>query len=190
MNREEVAAIADRLVKQLENWHGAQDRGPLAKLRRGLSESTRHDAHFVLGRLFGPLAVGHPVFETVAGCFALHPVAGRPDIGSLGATMRKTMPDEKMREAAEPHARFRRLMSCATRDELCRLIPHAVRLARSRDVPVDYRALFVDLWFWGERVKVAWSKAYWSVPEEETRLSLAGVGSPVEEEAEAVEPEA
>jgi CRISPR system Cascade subunit CasB len=189
MSGKEAQDFANRLVSQLERWHNEQNRGPLAKLRRGLSETTRHEACFVLGRLFGPVAVGDPVFETVAGCFAIHPIPAKPAIGNFGATMWRVMGD-KMTKDDEPHARFRRLLACDSREEICRHIPHAVRLAKSREtpVPVDYRKLFEDLWWWSERVKIDWAKSYWEAPDEPEGLSLAGVGTPVpEEEAVAAE---
>jgi hypothetical protein len=49
---------------------------------------------------------------------------------------------------------------------------------------VDYRQLFLDLWFWpgwDDRTKVEWAKAYWHVPAD-AAFALAGVGTPVEEE--------
>ena len=180
--REEVRALADRLVGQLERWHVEQNRGPLARLRRGLSETTRHEASFVLGRLFGELAVNHPVFETVAGCFALYPFEKPPSMGNFGATMRQTMPQEKMRDENEPHTRFRRLLACDSRDDICQHVRHVVRLAKSKDALMNYRQLFMDLWWWNDRTKVEWAKTYWSVPADATDFSLAGVGAPVEEE--------
>lgn len=184
MTREEVQKLADRLVGQLEQWQREQNRGPLARLRRGLSEATRDEAWPVLGRLFGELAVGHPVFETVAGCFALYPIEAAPNIGNFGETMRQTMPDEKMQSEKEPHTRFRRLLACDSRDDICQRVRHAVRLANSKDAPVNYRQLFVDLWWWNDRTrtKVEWAKAYWQVPAETAGFSLAGVGTPVADE--------
>jgi len=191
MTGKQVEDFADRLLARLEQWHREEHRGPLAKLRRGLSETTRHEAWLVLGRLFGPIAVDHPVFSTVAACFALHPSAKRPKVGNFGETMRRCMPADKMRDEKEPHARFRRLLACDTQQEICRQIPHAVRLAKSRKEPVavDYRRLFADLWWWGERTKVAWAKAYWRVPAEPEASNLAKVGVPVGEEEEAIMPE-
>lgn len=187
MTHEEVQKLADRLVDQLERWEREQNRGPLARLRLGLSEGTRHEAWPVLGGLFGELAVGHPVFKTVGGCFALHPAASTPDVGNFGETMRNAIGKDKMREAKEPHARFRRLLACSSRDEICEHIRHAIRLARSREAPVNYRKLFEDLWWWehprwGDRVKIEWAKAYWQVPADAEGFSLAGVGRPVVEE--------
>ena len=181
MTGEQVKEYADKLVSQLERWHNGQNRGPLAKLRRGLSETTRHEASFVLGRLFGPVAVGNRVFETVAGCFAAHPIAARPRIGNFGAAMRRIM-GEKMAKEHEPHARFRRFLACGSQEEICRHIPHAVRLAASREVSVDYRRLFQDLWWWNDRVKIEWAKAYWEAPDQPEEHSLVGKGVLVPED--------
>ena len=177
-----VRDLAERLVSQLERWHKEHNSGPLARLRRGLSERTRFDACPILGRMFGKLAIGHPVFETVAGCFALYPFEEAPAVGNFGQTMRQTMPKEKMQEEKEPHNRFRRLLACDSQKEVCVHVRHAVRLAKSKDAPVNYRQLFVDLWWWNERTKIEWAKDYWNVPPEAAALALAGVGTPVEEE--------
>ena len=67
MKSEEVRERADGLVRRMEQWHERQDRGVLARLRRGLSETTRQEAWTVLGPYFGPMAVDNPVYETVAG---------------------------------------------------------------------------------------------------------------------------
>jgi hypothetical protein len=182
--REEVQELADRLVGQLERWHAEQNRGPLARLRRGLNEATRQDAWPVLGRLFGELAVDHPVFETVGGCFALYPFESAPAVGNFGKTMRGAMGD-KMKEEKEPHTRFRRLMACDSRDEICQHIRYAVRFAKSQNASVNYRQLFLDLWSWpgwNDRTKVDWAKAYWNVPADEIDFVLAGLGTPIEEE--------
>jgi CRISPR system Cascade subunit CasB len=184
MTREEVRDFANRLVSTLERWHREQNRGPLAKLRRGLSETSRHEACFVLGQHFGPAAVDNPVFYTVAACFALHPKSGTTD--NFGAAMRAAMGRDRMNSKDETHARFRRLLACDSREEICRHVPHAVRLAKARDgVAVDYRKLFKDLWWWNDRVKVEWTKAYWSTPKTE-ESGLAGEGTRGEEDAQAI----
>jgi CRISPR-associated protein Cse2 family len=182
--QEEVLEWADRLVSRLERWHAEGDRGPLARVRRGLSEATRHEAWPVIGRLFGELGVGHPVFETVAGCFAVYPSENGLAIGNFGETMRDVM-GNKMREEKEPHTRFRRLLACDSQDEICHHVRHAVRLAKSKDAAINYRQLFVDMWWWNDRPnpKVEWAKDYWHVPVEPPERGIAGVGTPVEEES-------
>jgi len=182
MKSEEVRELADRLVTRLEQWQTQQDRGVLAHLRRGLSETTQQDAWMVLGLNFGPMAVDkNPVYQTVAGCFALHPVAPAPHIGNFGETMREVMGD-KMRDDKETHARFRRLLACSNRDEICGHVRHTVRLAKSKEKEVNYRKLFEDLWWWNSRTKIDWAKAYWNAPASTADFTLAGIGAPVEEE--------
>lgn len=181
MKPEEVRELAGRLVTRLEHWHQRQHRGVMARLRRGLSETTRQDAWTVLGPYFGPMAVGHPVFETVSACFALHPSAPAPAIGNFGETMREVM-GNKMREEKETHTRFRRLLACSNQDEICQHVRHAIRLAKSKEKDVNYRKLFEDLWWWNDWRKIAWAKAYWNVPADAADFTLAGVGTPVEEE--------
>lgn len=193
MSAVDVRRRAERLVSRLEEWRRNEDRGTLARLRRGLSESTRAEAWTVLGPCFGPTAIGHPVYETVAGCFAAHPVQWIPD-GDAQADMRRNFGwtyrkvrlaepkgAERMRAEDEPHTRFRRLLACSSRDEICQHVRHAVRLAKSREVDVNYRRLFEDLWWWNERTRVEWAKAYWDVPELDG-FGLAGAGTPVGDE--------
>lgn len=187
MKPDEVHKQAEALVSMLERWHREDNRGPLAKLRRGLSETARHEACFVLGQHFGPQAVDNIVYYTVAGCFALHPK--NAVIGNFGATMRTAMGREKMNDKNETHARFRRLLACNSQEEICRQIPHAVRLAKSKEVPVDYRKLFEDLWWWkwnSDRVKIEWTKAYWQTPLEAENSGSADAGAPVEEDKTAI----
>jgi len=175
----EVGGLADRLISRLEAFEQAQDRGPLARLRRGLSPTSRHEAWPVLGAILGPMGIGNEVIATVAGCFALHPKhdAGA---GNFGATMRELVPVEKRRDPAESHARFRRLLAGGSSVEICALVPHAVRLAKSKDAAVNYRQLLVDLWYWGERSKLEWARQYWDVRDETgsglLKLALATSG--------------
>jgi CRISPR type I-E-associated protein CasB/Cse2 len=194
MTPNQVRDLADQLVSQLERWHERQDRGILARLRRGLSDGTRQEAWTVLGPWFGPIAVGCPVYETVAGCFALHPVKWEPFDDpkeearrNFGWTFREVRLSEKdgkkkMQDEKEPHTRFRRLLACSNSNEICQHVRHAIRLAKSKEKDVNYRKLFEDLWWWNDWSKIAWAKTYWSVPANATDFTLGGVGTPVEEE--------
>jgi CRISPR type I-E-associated protein CasB/Cse2 len=189
MRPEEVRELADRLVTRLEEWKQRDDRGVRARLRRGLSETTRQEAWTVLGPYFGPMAIGNPVYETVAGCFALHPpLVPASNIGNFGDTMREVMRDkkreekDKRREEEETHTRFRRLLACSDSKEICEHVRHAIRLAKSKEKEVNYRKLFEDLWWWNDWTKIAWAKAYWNVPADVADFTLAGVGTPLEEE--------
>jgi CRISPR type I-E-associated protein CasB/Cse2 len=162
MNPTEVKAAAERLISQLEGWRDAKNLAPLAKLRRVFNDATRHEAWEVLGR-FGPQAIANPVYETVAGCFALYPDAA-PDIGNLGATLRRIQQLSEGSKWDSLDDRFRRLIACRTREELSEPVRHAVRHAKSKEAPVNYRQLFLDLWWWNDRTRAEWAKSYWQVP--------------------------
>jgi CRISPR type I-E-associated protein CasB/Cse2 len=195
MKPREVQKRAEELVKKLEEWHERQDRGVLARLRRGLSETTQHEAWTVLGPWFGPMAVDNPVYQTVAGCFSLNPVIWVPhddpkedakrNFGWTFLEARLAEPEgkKKMRDEKEPHTRFRRLLACSDRDEICQHIRHAIRFVKSKEKEVNYRKLFEDLWWWNDYTKIAWAKAYWNVPADTTDFALADVGTPAEQEA-------
>jgi CRISPR type I-E-associated protein CasB/Cse2 len=194
MRSKDVRERADQLVTRLEKWHERQDRGVLARLRRGLSRTTQQEAWTVLGPWFGPTAVDCPVYQTVAGCFALHPVIWTPlddareeakrNFGWTFREARLAEPEgnKKMRDEKEPHTRFRRLLACSDTNEISEHIRHSVRLVKSKEKDVNYRKLFEDLWWWNDWTKIAWAKAYWSVPADVAEFTLAGVGTPVAEE--------
>jgi CRISPR system Cascade subunit CasB len=185
MKPEEVRARASRLLDQLELWSRQEERGILARLRRGLSDTTRQEAWSVLGPNFGRAAVGCSVYETVAGCFALHPVPAPSDRGNFGETMRMVLAAKRREDARkdnETHARFRRLLACSDTEEICRHIRHVIRLAKSCDESVDYRLLFRDLWYWGPETKTQWARSYWRQPDDTGTFSLASFGTPAEEE--------
>jgi CRISPR type I-E-associated protein CasB/Cse2 len=195
MTRAELQGRAEELVEKLEEWQTNKERGILARLRRGLSETTRCEAWTVLGPRFGRSAIENPVYYAVAGCFALYPFVwddsakddtGRNSNWNFGWTFREVRlaepkGEEKMRSEGEPHTRFRRLLACSDTAEICRHIPHAVRLAKSRKTKINYRQLFLDLWWWNHWRKIAWAKAYWDVPPD-AAFALAGAGVLVEEE--------
>ena len=162
--------IADAVVRKLTQWHDADDRAKFALLRHVFFDSP-HRAWEVV-RHFGPQAIGHPVYETVAGCFAHHRrKESCPDDASLrnfGTTCREIAesrddnPDKDGNRRFD--ARFRRLLACDTKQEICEVVRQIIRLARSSGVPVNYRRLFCDLWWWSARTKIEWAKEYWSVP--------------------------
>ncbi len=161
--------IADSVVTKLTQWHDADDRAKFALLRHVFFDSP-HRAWEVV-RHFGPQAIGHPVYETVAGCFAHHRHKDScPDdsrLKNFGATCREIaesrddQPDKDDNRRFD--ARFRRLLACDTKEEVCEVVRQIIRLARSSDVKVNYRGLFRDLWWWNKRTKTEWAKEYWDV---------------------------
>ena len=170
MTYEQAKTAADKLVKKLQEWEATKDRGRLANLRRGLSETTRHYAWEVLG-CFGNQAIANPVYETVAGCFALRP-ENHSDTGNLGTTLRAIQKATKGSKLENLDSRFRRLASCQTRDEIYKHVRPVIKLAKSKGVSVDYRQLFLDLMFWNDWTRTDWAKAYWETPEAPPEFGL------------------
>lgn len=165
MTNDEVRKAAGHLVAQLVRWAEAQDRGALANLRKGLSETTRQYAWPVFAQ-FGPSAIANPVYETVAGCFAVHPKHA-DKAGNFGRTVRGIQRNSPGAGDDSMDSRFRRLLTCGASEEICQHIRSCVKLARSKDVAIDYRRLFLDLTFWSDDVKARWAKSYWDVPASE-----------------------
>jgi CRISPR system Cascade subunit CasB len=151
---------AERLLPYLRQLKS--DRGAMANLRSALSHSKVPRAWPLLARVGG---IGNPRVETVAGLFAYHP--DEIHTGNLGTTCRW------LRERHESFdARFRRLLAC-DRDEICERVRPVVLAAKSKGVPVNYEALFLDLCYWGDKVKARWAREYWGEPEVEEQASEA-----------------
>jgi CRISPR type I-E-associated protein CasB/Cse2 len=162
MTSDEIRKAAGHLTAQLLRWADAQDRGALSGLRKGLSQTTRQYAWPLLAQ-FGPNAVGSITYETVAGCFALHPKHAN-NVGNFGRTVRGIQRKTPGARDDAMDSRFRRLLTCGGSDEICQHIRPCVKLARSKDVAIDYTRLFLDLTFWNDDTKVRWAKSYWDVP--------------------------
>ncbi len=141
------------------------DRGAMSNLRCTLTPARRHRAWPLLARLGG---IDDPVTETIAGCYAYHPLEA-PD-GNLGTTCRALAGAHTSFDA-----RFRRLLAC-DREELCQRIRPVILAAKSKGVPVNFEALAADLIWWGDRVRTRWAQAYWgnesaSAPAESPKLT-------------------
>lgn len=182
--KHDLVRTADSVVSKLTLWHEDDERGKFALLRHVFFDSP-YRAWEVL-RHFGPQAIGHPVYETVAGCFAHHrrkeSCPDDPEMKNFGATCREIAesrgdkPDQDGNRRFD--ARFRRLLACDTQQEACEVVRQIIRLARASYVKVNYRRLFRDLWWWNnnpKRTKTEWAREYWET----------GIGEPGLEVAEA-----
>jgi len=143
------------------------DRGHSASLRRYWSETTRHQALPILGRLG---AIGDDRTATIAALYAVHPShAEGAGIGYVALQLG----DRK--DGDHPYDRhFRRLLACDALDDLA---PQLYRLVKrlSRDsIPLDYAKLLSELRFWSkghaETVKTTWAKEFWQAPSDLTSL--------------------
>lgn len=155
---------AERLMAFLRK--NRDDRGLMADLRCGFSPGREHRAwpHIAsfcdMEKDWSRIPV-----QTVCAAFATHPKSA--DSGNLGTTMRAIAKgDANNRDAQKAlssfEGRFRRLLGCATVQELCIRLPAVIRAAKAREVPVNYRRLYADICWWekGEK-KIQWASAYW-----------------------------
>lgn len=105
--------------------------------------------------------------ETVAGLFAFYPQAYQAELErSFGVSCRALAAARRKNENAEQESpldvRFRRLLSCEYRDDVCRLLPEFVRGMKAEGISLDYDTLYRHVRFWSDRVKEQWAMDYWS----------------------------
>ncbi|MCS7049186.1 MAG: type I-E CRISPR-associated protein Cse2/CasB [Verrucomicrobiae bacterium] len=146
----EIAAKVLAYLRQLRH-----DRGAMADLRCALNPAKRARAWPLLAPVGG---IDRPVYETIAGLYAYHPV--ETDSGNLGTTCRGLAGENTSFES-----RFKRLLSC-DRDEICERIRPVILAARAKGIPVNYEELFADLCYWGDTVKARWAREFWGAPVE------------------------
>ena len=142
--------VATSFLAYLQRYR--QDRGALAHLRGGLSESRRPNAWPLLGGF--PGAIGSLPFEVVAALWA-GGVELSADGGNLGNTLARLMKDHHSFEG-----RFKRLLSC-DRDKIAAHVAPVVRAAQAKGLRVNYTQLLSDLLCWGDDVRVRWARAFW-----------------------------
>jgi len=147
----EPRETASRLLAHLRRL--SNDRGAMADLRRALIPAQRHRAWPLLARCGG---IDEARFETVAGLFAHHP--DETSAGNLGTTCRQLSGQHSSFEG-----RFRRLLGC-DRDNICEHIRPVVFAAAAKGIRINYEQLFIDLWYWSDKVKARWAMEYWGGP--------------------------
>lgn len=156
---ERAAAFVGKL-RRIQN-----DRGKMAALRRGVSQSTVVDAWPVIAGLGGSIGQpGESVHGDIAALFATHPVESK--VRNFGETCRaialadssdKTLPESYER-------RFRRLIASGAPADLVDQLRSWVRLAASKGVGVNYESLFTHLWNWrwyADDIRVDWARSFW-----------------------------
>ncbi len=141
-----------------------EDRAALACLRRGLGQppGTVVDMFPYVARWVPPQAPRaiEEVHYLTAALFAGHPAAG--GVGDMGDHFRRVVrADPESTVAVE--RRFTALLA-AHPDDLHFYLRQAVSFLRSREVPVNWHQLFVDIRRWAhpERpVQRRWARSFW-----------------------------
>lgn len=147
--REPLIAALERLVEK-------EDRAALSALRRSLSaDGTSHAYPYVVP--FFPREASRWLEETyllVAGLFALHPTSGTT---SLAAALRRVR-DKTSSPSIEQ--RFAALLDAHPQD-LPPHLRHAVALARSHEIAIDWDDLLRTVRYWNESARRRWARDFW-----------------------------
>ena len=154
---------AGELMERLSQLR--DDRGAMADLRRGLSQATEDRAWPWIARWCDITNDRQRrIYTVVAAAFAMHPET--TDQGNMGTVMHAiaqcNQKGDDGLKSFEPH--FRRFLNCHAAPEVCERLPGIVRRAKQQGIAIDYRQLFLDLCYWGDRVKIRWAATFWGEP--------------------------
>ena len=148
-----------------------KDRGHRASLRRWWSESTRHYAYPVLGKL---RAIDDDHKALLAALYAEHSNDSAPthvpsghSIGNAALKLGGNSTQSDAFPSMERH--FRRLLSANLLDELAPQLHRLVKRLERESIPLDYARLLSELRQFHrnpETVKTRWATAFWQAPAE------------------------
>lgn len=149
MNRTEPKERAEQVLDFLRRHK--PDRGAMANLRCALTDTRKCRAWPLLGEIGG---IGNTTIETVAGLYATHPQ--ETEKGNIGSLCKALCGENNTFEG-----RFKRILTCNTREEVCAHLRPLVTAAKAKGIPVNYHTLIVDLHYWSDRVRVQWAQGFW-----------------------------
>lgn len=167
MSVPEAPSRTHPFVTFLESLSKREDRAALAILRRAIAAPPGHDLHAapIVQPWIRESATRWEAdtFFAVAALYASHPQPG--GTGNFGAAMQRV---QVATGAKSTEQRFVALLEAHSED-LWVHMRHAVSLARSREVPLDWHQLLRDLLGWrsSERyVQRRWARSFWAAREE------------------------
>ncbi len=153
----------NRFIEYLSGLAEREDRGALAALRRGVGKApgTAPETFPIMVPWTHTLRrYQADIYFTVGALFALHPSnTPRGNLGDTFAQIRAA----RGGEAGSLERRFVALLK-AHRDDAHNHLRHAVGLARSDDVPVNWAQLLADLTAWdhpARYIQQQWAAGYW-----------------------------
>jgi CRISPR system Cascade subunit CasB len=149
--------VKDRhpFVSRLYELAARDDRAALAELRRGFQNPIATMPYVVPFLRREATRREQDALALVASLFALHPEHGDASLATALARI--------ARDSDSVGLRFRALLN-ADAEDLPIHLRHAVTLARSHDIPLDYDDLLRTLLWWGSESKDrqrAWARDFW-----------------------------
>lgn len=149
-------------IASLERLRDEKDRAALARLRRGIGKKMGNSPEMM------PYVVPYlnesprdpALCFLLASLFGIHPEKAGQGV-SFGAVFKEVL--KKSGESGSVERRFEIILSVGS-DDIGGHLRHAVSLAKSRGVPVDYYRLFYDLKQWEHPdrfVQLGWARDFW-----------------------------
>ena len=192
MNEEPKRFAIDDFLDEVKAHR--DDRGYLARLKRGLAETTEDQAWVTLAvqRFDFSNTVKRKVWATIGGLAATLMDAGLLKTDgweNIGTVMRHIMnADGKADESRVKtyETKLRRLLNCTSTVELCELVVGVVRQAEAKGIAVNCRQLYFDLNGWDdsekrEKSRVHWAQDFYRVEQEQDGQVPASNGKEVAE---------
>jgi len=177
----------DAFLERILSAATRDDRGYLATLRRGLSDTTQEQAWPLVipwCARFEDVA-NRKIWCTIGGVAALLFPAklGIETYASLGSVMRKLATGTAVQDGILSYeAKFRRILNSPDAVDLCNLVVGIVRTAERKGIPINCKSLFWDLLSWidhnkREDVRVRWAQDFYraSKPEEMVPTGTEGL---------------
>jgi len=170
-------ATQHKFITHLEKLVRNQDRGALAVLRRGLGKppgAAREMDRYVLNSLPDDVSEKQENAYYLVGALFAYWHQGKGDIvknapANLGESLRRLVnyesSESSSREDAEKRVEKRlvALLNCHI-DDLPNHLRHVIGLLKSKDIPVNWTQLLLDVqnWQWESRdVQREWARKFW-----------------------------
>lgn len=172
-HKHEVPDQVRRFLANLRRLESRGDRGALAALRCGESETLRHLAWPIIRQCGGSLLENVTAWTAIGAAFAFYPQPrGQPADGSnFGATCNALagQPSKDGNRSFDPF--FRRVLGAESSPDIARWVVHIARRAKTAKpwpAPINYEELLTALLFWEARdgafrdgCRRRWATAYW-----------------------------
>jgi len=158
-------------IDSLNQLRRSDDRGALAMLRRGLKHQPGTEwgsYEYVMPYAHGFPLDQHEFFFVVAALYGLYPSKNwRAELGSKASTNFGASFAQLQRASPSGKSVAKRFVNLlrAKWDTLPVHLRHAVRLMKTKGIPIDWVDLLYSLIFWDNRhrsVQRDWSTAFWS----------------------------
>jgi len=158
-------------IASLEKLRDAKDKAALARLRRGLGKEMGAPEMYRYVYQYLHECRQYRRCFLVASLFGLHWDKAKRGV-SFGAVFREIW--KKFKESESIEKRFTNLLS-ADPDDLGEHLRHAVSLAKSKGVPIDYYRLFFHIKRWDHPnrfVQREWAKDFWGSEKQQVEETI------------------